>query len=203
MHYYVYSLIDPRNDQPFYIGKGKGNRYKRHLAENKHATINLKKFNKIEAIRSAGLEPIAKIIAYFDTEEKAYEYERHLIQESADLTNIQPGGQGGRGNDQWKTDNPSSKIKGLTYEQRYGSEKASWMRSIRSQKFAGRKFSYDTKQRMSKAATSRDHSYKQKRVSTPMGIFESVHSAALAYGISDSALSQRLSSANHKDFYRV
>jgi hypothetical protein len=29
--YYVYELIDPRNNMPFYIGKGKGRRAKTHL----------------------------------------------------------------------------------------------------------------------------------------------------------------------------
>lgn len=27
LNYYVYMLIDPRNGQTFYVGKGKGNRY--------------------------------------------------------------------------------------------------------------------------------------------------------------------------------
>ena len=31
--YYVYILIDPRNEQPFYVGKGKGKRYKNHEKE--------------------------------------------------------------------------------------------------------------------------------------------------------------------------
>jgi hypothetical protein len=29
--YYVYLLIDPRNDKVFYVGKGKGNRVNQHL----------------------------------------------------------------------------------------------------------------------------------------------------------------------------
>ena len=30
--YYVYGLIDPRNDSIFYVGKGKGKRYLDHAA---------------------------------------------------------------------------------------------------------------------------------------------------------------------------
>ena len=39
--YYVYALIDPRNNQFFYIGKGQGTRDKSHLKE----TIRTKKRN--------------------------------------------------------------------------------------------------------------------------------------------------------------
>ena len=33
--YYVYMLIDPRNDQPFYVGKGQGNRVFQHVIDAK------------------------------------------------------------------------------------------------------------------------------------------------------------------------
>ena len=35
--YYVYCLVDPRNNQPFYIGKGKDNRVFAH----RQAALNL------------------------------------------------------------------------------------------------------------------------------------------------------------------
>jgi hypothetical protein len=41
--YYVYQYIDPRNNLPFYIGKGKGKRYQTHLFETADNTENLKK----------------------------------------------------------------------------------------------------------------------------------------------------------------
>lgn len=31
MNYYVYRLIDPRNGETFYVGKGKGNRVFQHM----------------------------------------------------------------------------------------------------------------------------------------------------------------------------
>ena len=43
--YYVYQLVDPRNNQPFYIGKGKGRRAKTHLWEIPE-TRNVYKENK-------------------------------------------------------------------------------------------------------------------------------------------------------------
>lgn len=202
MDYYVYALIDPRTSQPFYIGKGKGNRYKAHLTETKDTTINIKKFNKIQSIRSCGLEPLVDIIRHFENEEDAYLYEEFLISTTPDLTNIQPGGKGGAGSAEWKINNPSSKTKGMTYEERYGPEKAIWMRQVRSEQLKGRKFSDESKQRMSDSAMARDHTYKQKTVTTPLGVFTSLHEAAVAHGISDSAMCQRLNSPKHPESYR-
>lgn len=76
MEYYVYALIDPRTNQPFYIGKGKGNRMYHHL---KDYTTGVRKLNVINEIREAGLEPIpTKLIDCLD-EDTAYQKETELI----------------------------------------------------------------------------------------------------------------------------
>lgn len=41
--YYVYGLVDPRNDKIFYIGKGTGNRVFQHVAETKKILSQKKK----------------------------------------------------------------------------------------------------------------------------------------------------------------
>lgn len=56
--YFVYSLVDPETNLPFYIGKGTGDRPKHHLYETKENTSNYLKWCKIQSIRSKGLEPL-------------------------------------------------------------------------------------------------------------------------------------------------
>jgi len=95
--YYVYELIDPRVNLPFYVGKGKGNRVYFHLSEQSRAkSDNFKKFDKIKKIRKEGYEPQIKIVEYFENENDAYDYEEELIKkygkrdidEGGILTNI-------------------------------------------------------------------------------------------------------------------
>lgn len=66
--YYVYIYFDPSkkgqfiydnlkfNFEPFYIGKGTGNRYKCHLDSKNYN--NDYKLNKISSIRKNGFEPL-------------------------------------------------------------------------------------------------------------------------------------------------
>ncbi len=60
MKSYVYVYIDPRNRQPFYIGKGKGNRAFAHLGD----FSETQKTIKIKEIRKDGLEPQIEFLRY-------------------------------------------------------------------------------------------------------------------------------------------
>ena len=78
--YYVYLYIDPRNDEVFYIGKGKGNRCFAHLKSNAESD----KVERILELRKLGLEPKIELLKYGLTESEALLVEQTAI----DLLNI-------------------------------------------------------------------------------------------------------------------
>ena len=77
--FYVYIYYNPESGKPFYIGKGTGARYLKHLSETKENTENYKKWALIQGLRNKGLEPIIKKVFETDNEELAYLEETRLI----------------------------------------------------------------------------------------------------------------------------
>jgi len=87
--YYVYELIDPRDNNVFYVGKGKGNRLEAHQAGEGSS-----KETMIHSIEQAGQEVNRIIIGRYDTESEAFAVEITLIKwvhGYDNLTNIDPG----------------------------------------------------------------------------------------------------------------
>lgn len=77
--YYVYALINPRTDEIFYIGKGKGNRKDSHCNESEW-WYNKRKAGRIRYILEAGLQPKSQILHDNLNEEDAKSIESKLIE---------------------------------------------------------------------------------------------------------------------------
>ena len=164
--YYVYELIDPRNNQPFYVGKGKGRRAKTHLWEIPE-TRNVYKENKIAAIRKEGLEPEIKYVVKNIADEKlAYDIETSIIKQygrkgydkNGILTNI-------------CEDARPPNHKGKSYEEIYGIEKSIEQREKRSQLQKARggygpsKHSEETKKLISEKSSGKNNAMYGKKQS--------------------------------------
>ena len=88
---YVYRLIDPRNGETFYIGKGTGNRVFAHARGDVEADLLTEKMSRIRAINLAGLE-VAHIVHRHGLGAKtAYEVEAALIDAYPGISNIMDG----------------------------------------------------------------------------------------------------------------
>ena len=77
--FYVYVYYHPETKVPFYIGKGSGDRFKKHLFETKENTENYKKWAYIQGLRNKGLEPIIEKVFETTDENAAYDEEMRLI----------------------------------------------------------------------------------------------------------------------------
>lgn len=96
--YYVYSLIDPRNNKVFYIGKGCGQRVFAHVQDANKSPRNTPKLDLIREIQEAGYEVQHCIIRHgLQSEQVAYEVESALISIHPDLTNAVKGHGANRG----------------------------------------------------------------------------------------------------------
>lgn len=90
---YVYRLIDPRNGETFYVGKGKGNRVFDHVECLDSANFDKMndKLKTIQDIKNAGLEVIHVIHRHGLSDEGARQVEAALIDAYPGTTNIAGG----------------------------------------------------------------------------------------------------------------
>ncbi len=89
LKYYVYRLIDPRNGETFYVGKGKGNRVFQHAKgkfdENKAGSSQ--KLTKVRDIQNSSLDVQHVIHRHGMDEKTAYEVEAALIEAYPSVSN--------------------------------------------------------------------------------------------------------------------
>ena len=94
LKYYVYRLIDPRNDETFYVGKGQGNRVFQHARgefgpESEYAAGS--KEHKIREIKESGYHVAHVIHRHGMSNHVATEVEAALIDAYPGLANLQAG----------------------------------------------------------------------------------------------------------------
>jgi hypothetical protein len=92
LKWYVYRLIDPRNGETFYVGKGKGNRVFDHvnavLLQTEDEDAVALKISRIREIKAARLDVIHLIHRHgLKTSELAYEVEAAVMDAYPGLTN--------------------------------------------------------------------------------------------------------------------
>ena len=98
--WYVYELVDPRDGEAFYVGKGCGSRIHAHEKEAKKSGIACsEKHGRIKEIWAAGFDVDLQYVAYFWDESHAYAHEESRVAAYGleSLTNIRPGGGSCRG----------------------------------------------------------------------------------------------------------
>ncbi len=88
---YVYRLIDPRNGETFYVGKGKGNRVFAHILAEIKRDDPSDKLKRIHEIRAAGFDVAHVIHRHGLGDKTAFEVEAALIDAYPGLTNAVTG----------------------------------------------------------------------------------------------------------------
>lgn len=94
LQYYVYLLIDPRTNKPFYVGKGHGNRVNQHVLGALETELDeVEKIKTIHEIQTAGLEVGHLILRHGLSEKESLEVESAVIDVLGinNLTNIVAG----------------------------------------------------------------------------------------------------------------
>jgi Uncharacterized protein conserved in bacteria len=95
MKFYIYKLVDPRNGEPFYIGKGQGNRMYAHEKQARTG-VESRKCDLIRELIEGGHEIVYAIDSRHSDETAAYAREKALVEQIGlkNLTNMVPGGGG-------------------------------------------------------------------------------------------------------------
>jgi hypothetical protein len=162
--FYVYIYLDPRNYEPFYVGKGYGNRAYRHLVDDGDTL----KVRKIKKLKRAGYTPVIKFPFKGLSEQDAFDFEKALIfvigrrdLKLGPLCNMTDGGDGPAGNVQSKA--TKRKIASAAKDRWSDPSYRGKMSSIHSHRQIGNKLSDEHKRKLSKAMKGRKKTNEHKR----------------------------------------
>lgn len=160
--YYVYLLIDPRNNLPFYVGKGKKYRYLDHFKEyNLKKDFNKIKVNKILKIKKLGYDVIIQFYKKDIYEDEACKLEKFLINfygrinlKTGILTNLTDGGEGVSGKVFTKEERELRRLRALgknnpNYGNKWNQKQRQHLSNMKLGKF-GTKHTQEWKEKMSK-----------------------------------------------------
>ena len=92
--YYVYLLIDPRDNKIFYVGKGTEDRVSQHEKEVNREIVITKKQKILNDIYKSGMKEKRLVVGRFDTEQESFAVEAvliHWVYGKDNLTNDQSG----------------------------------------------------------------------------------------------------------------
>jgi len=145
--WYVYTLIDTRNNQPFYVGKGNKRRLKATVNINSGSNPLKKKF--LKELKQVGLEPELKIVGEHLNENDALSQEKQLIEEygriiksTGILANFADGGEQGSTGHRF-----SDETKKLWSSQRTGVKQSSEHIDSRAKQLKGKVRSVESKRK--------------------------------------------------------
>ncbi len=173
MEYYTYTLIDPRTDEPFYVGRGQKLRMYEHVKDVQRGRIpnknNRKLANKINKILSFNLNVKYKKILITENGKEAFNKEKELITEIGleNLCNLTEGGEGFRGK---HTEETKRKISEATkgennpfFAKSHTEETKQKISKNNARYFLGKKLPEETKQKISKSNKGRIFSDKHRK----------------------------------------
>lgn len=153
--FYVYQLRRQDQDQPFYIGKGQGNRMYEHL--NGQDTNNLLKVNIIEKARREGVQILAEVLIETECEKEAFICETTIIKAfgrrengTGILSNMTDGGEGVSG---YKHTNETRALISAIHK---GKPKSETFKKLMSLVHTGRIVSEETRAKLSAALKAND-----------------------------------------------
>jgi hypothetical protein len=179
--FYVYALLDPRKKgdfsyggfnfiaEPFYIGKGQGNRMNHHVYRRNKG--NNHKNNKIKAILLEGMEPIATKVIESLSESEALKSEENLIEvigrsrdKKGPLTNFfKNDEESKRFRDEKANIKISQKLKGRFLGRKLTPQWRNRIRKNNAKFWLGKHLSESTKEKLRQAVEIQDFSYRRNK----------------------------------------